>query len=326
VSTLLEVRNLTTHFFLDEGVLRAVDGVSFDVAAGEAVAIVGESGCGKTIVALSLLGLVPPPARIIRGTVRFEGRDLLAAAPEDLRRIRGSGIGMVFQEPSAALNPVHPVGRQIADVVRLHRGLSARDAEREAVRLLDEMGIPDASERAKAYPHELSGGMQQRATIAIAVSARPRLLIADEPTTALDATVRMEILTLLRRLREEHGMALLIITHDFGVVERVADRVLVMYTGRIVETGPREELMRFARHPYTRGLLASRLHLGSGSRGPLQGIPGTVPDLLALPPGCTFHPRCTLGDAGCTTDFPPLEPVGPARLCACYKVHGTANV
>ena len=322
---LLDVRNLTTHFFLDEGVLRAVDGVSFQVEDGQTVAIVGESGCGKTIVALSLLDLAPSPARIVRGEIRFEDRDILTLPPEEVRRVRGGGIGMVFQEPAAALNPVHTIGRQIADVVRLHRGLGKTEAWQEAVRLLGEMGIPEPDQRANAYPHELSGGMQQRATIAIAVSARPRLLIADEPTTALDATVRAEILVLLLRLRDEHGMALLIITHDINVVERVADRVLVMYTGRIVESGPCESVMRSPRHPYTQGLLASRLRLGVGRTAPLEGIPGSVPDLMALPRGCTFHPRCRLADAECETEFPSLDELGHGRQCACYKVHDGAT-
>lgn len=322
---LLDVRDLTTQFFLDEGVLRAVDGFSFQVDAGETVAIVGESGCGKTIVALSLLDLAPPPARIVRGEVHFAGQEILTSPPEVKRRIRGGGIGMVFQEPAAALNPVHTVGRQIADVVRLHRGLGATEAMREAVRLLDEMGIPEPEERARAYPHELSGGMQQRATIAIAVSARPRLLIADEPTTALDATIRGEILALLRRLRDEHDMALLIITHDINVVERVADRVLVMYTGRIVESGACREVMRSPNHPYTRGLLASRLRLGAGRNAPLESIPGAVPDLLAPPPGCTFHPRCPIADAGCRSSVPPLEELSQGRQCACFKVNDAVS-
>ena len=321
---LLEVHDLASSFFLDEGVLKAVDGLSFTIERGEAVALVGESGCGKTIVALSLLDLMPSPGRIVRGKVRFEGRDILTLPPEELREVRGGGIGIVFQEPGAALNPVHTVGRQIADVVRLHRGLTRKEAEAEAVRLLDEMGIPEPEQRARQYPHQLSGGMRQRATIAIAVSAHPRLLIADEPTTALDASVRAEILDLLLRLRNERRMALLIITHDFGVVERVADRVLVMYAGRLMETGSREQVIQAPRHPYTRALLASRLRLGSGRQGPLRGIPGAVPDLLDLPPGCTFQPRCPLGDATCTVAFPPLQPIGPGRLCACYKVHETA--
>jgi len=317
---LLEVRDLAAYFFLDEGVLKAVDGLSFDVDAGETVALVGESGCGKTIVALSLLGVVPSPGRVVGGSVRFDGVDVVRASPAELRRVRGAGIGIVFQEPGAALNPVHTVGRQIADVVQLHRGLTRREADAEAVRLLGEMEIPEPEKRAKAYPHELSGGMRQRATIAVAVSARPRLLIADEPTTALDVTIQREILDLLARLQRDFGMSLLIITHDIGVVEEIARRVMVMYAGKLVEVGDAERVFRDPRHPYTQGLLRSVPRLGSGRKTPLVGIPGVVPDLLALPPGCSFHPRCPLGDASCTAAFPPLDPVA-GRLCACYKVH-----
>ena len=317
---LLEVRDHAAYFFLDEGVLKAVDGLSFDVDAGETVALVGESGCGKTIVALSLLGVVPSPGRVVGGSVRFDGVDVVRASPAELRRVRGAGIGIVFQEPGAALNPVHTVGRQIADVVQLHRGLTRREADAEAVRLLGEMEIPEPEKRAKAYPHELSGGMRQRATIAVAVSARPRLLIADEPTTALDVTIQREILDLLGRLQREFGMALLIITHDIGVVEELARRVMVMYAGKLVEMGDAERVFRDPRHPYTQGLLGSVPRLGSGRKTPLVGIPGVVPDLLALPPGCSFHPRCPLGDGSCTAAFPPLDPVA-GRLCACYKAH-----
>lgn len=318
--SLLEVRDLSTHFLLDEGVLKAVDHVSFDIAEGETVALVGESGCGKTIVALSLLDVVASPGRIVGGSIRFAGTDILQASALERRRIRGGGIGIVFQEPGAALNPVYTIGRQIADVVKLHRGLSEREAMAEAVGLLDEMEIPEPERRAQAYPHELSGGMRQRATIAIAVSARPRLLVADEPTTALDVTIQKEMLDLLRRLQAEHGMALLMITHDIGVVERIAERVMVMYTGKLVETAPARELFNDPKHPYTKGLLHSALRLGGGRKAPLTGIPGSVPDLLALPPGCTFHPRCPIGDASCRAAFPPLEPVATGRSCACYKV------
>lgn len=317
---LLEVRDLASYYFLDEGVLKAVDGVSFDMDAGETVALVGESGCGKTVVALSLLDVVPSPGRIVRGSVRFEGTDVLQASPSAKRRIRGGGIGIVFQEPGAALNPVHTVGRQIADVVQLHRGLTRHEADAEAVRLLGVMGIPAPEKRVNAYPHELSGGMRQRATIAVAVSARPRLLVADEPTTALDVTVQDEILDLLSHLRETRQMALLLITHDIGVVERIARRVMVMYTGKLVEVGAARELFHDPRHPYTRGLLRSALKLGAGKETPLAGIPGAVPDLLALPEGCTFHPRCPIAEDGCTAAFPPLEPVADGRRCACYKV------
>ncbi len=317
---LLEVRDLTTHFLLDEGVLKAVDAVSFDIAEGETVALVGESGCGKTIVALSILDVVPSPGRIVGGAIRFAGTDVLGCAPDELRRVRGGGIGIVFQEPGAALNPVYPVGRQIAEVVQLHLGATRHEADREAIRLLGDMGIPEPERRVKAYPHELSGGMRQRATIAIAISARPKLLIADEPTTALDVTIQAEILDLLKRLQDERRMALLVITHDIGVVESIAQRVMVMYTGKLVETGSAADVLGRALHPYTQGLLRSALRLGGGRKGELGGIPGAVPDLLDLPAGCTFHPRCSLADAHCETAFPQLERFASGRLCACYKV------
>lgn len=300
--------------------LRAVDGVSFDVSTGETVAIVGESGCGKTIVALSLLRLVQLPGRIMRGEVRFNGEDLLTVSTERLRQVRGGEIGLVFQEPGASLNPVFTVGAQLVEVLRLHKRLSETDARREALRLLDDVGIPEPDKRFGSYPFELSGGMRQRVAIALAISGHPKLLIADEPTTALDVTVQAEILKLLRRIQSEYGMAIIIISHDIGVVATIAERVLVMYTGRLFEEAPAGALFRSPLHPYTRGLLASAPRLGSGRGTPLRGIPGSVPDLLSLPPGCTFHPRCPIGDEGCTTIFPPLVEVGEARRCACYKV------
>lgn len=315
---LLEVRDLVTHFDLDEGVLRAVDGVSFDVAEGESVALVGESGCGKTIVALSLLDVVPRPGRIVGGSIRFEGREVVGADVETVRRVRGAGIGLVFQEPGAALNPVLTVGAQIVEVVRRHRGLDRHAASAEAVRLLGEMGIPEPERRARAFPHELSGGMRQRATIAIAVSARPRLLVADEPTTALDVTIQTEILDLLRELQQRHRMALLLISHDLGMVQSVADRVLVMYAGRLVESAPAAQFFAAPEHPYSRALLGSVLRLGAGRSAPLTGIPGTVPDLLALPSGCAFHPRCPAAVAPCRDEMPALRPIDGHGRVACH--------
>ena len=317
---LIEVRNLKSYFFLDEGILKAVDDVSFVIEERETVALVGESGCGKTIVALSLLDLIPSPGRIVDGQILFNGQDLRTMDAERMRQVRGRHIGLVFQEPGVALNPVYTVGNQIAEVLRLHRALTKREARAEAVQLLGDVGIADPEQRAKAYPFELSGGMQQRALIATAIAGRPELLIADEPTTALDPTVQAEILDLLRHLQDEYNMALLLITHDIGVVAEMADRVMVMYTGKIVETADVHTLFRDARHPYTQGLLRSAPQLGVGRGEPLRGIPGTVPDFLELPPGCTFHPRCNLADDGCTTVFPPIEEIAPGRQCACYKV------
>ena len=316
--SLLRVDGLRSTFFLDEGELRAVDDVTFEIDEGETVALVGESGCGKTIVALSILDLVPAPGRIVGGRVIFRGDDLLGVDPERLRAVRGGEIGMVFQEPGAALNPVYPVGRQIAEVLQVHRGLSKDEGLAEAVRILGDVGIPEPEKRAKAYPFELSGGMKQRAVIAIATCTRPRLLIADEPTTALDVTVQAEILDLLADLQARHGMAILLITHDLGVVAETAERTLVMYTGKLVETGATRELFREAAHPYTKGLLAAMPRLGLGKEEPLHGIPGSVPDLLELPPGCTFHPRCPLADRECLDRFPSLEG-WPGRMVACYK-------
>ncbi len=316
--SLLRVDGLRSTFFLDEGELRAVDDVTFEIDEGETVALVGESGCGKTIVALSILDLVPAPGRVVGGRVIFRGDDLLGVDPERLRAVRGGEIGMVFQEPGAALNPVYPVGRQIAEVLQVHRGLSKDEGRAEAVRILGDVGIPEPEKRAKAYPFELSGGMKQRAVIAIATCTRPRLLIADEPTTALDVTVQAEILDLLADLQARHGMAVLLITHDLGVVAETAERMLVMYTGKLVETGGARELFREAAHPYTNGLLAAMPRLGIGKQEPLHGIPGSVPDLLDLPPGCTFHPRCPLADRECLDRFPSLEG-RPGRMVACYK-------
>jgi len=317
---LLSVRDLRTCFTLDEGELWAVDTVSFDIAEGEAVALVGESGCGKTIVALSLIGLVPSPGRIVGGSVRLGADDLMEMEPEGLQRVRGRDIGMIFQEPGAALNPVYTIGDQIREVLELHRGLSKLEAEREAVRQLGGVGIAEPELRAKAYPFELSGGMRQRAVIAIATCTRPRLLIADEPTTALDVTVQAEILELLRDLQERYRMAILLITHDLAVVAEIAQRVMVMYTGKLVEAAPTAQLFRDPKHPYTRGLLDSVARLGRGADRRLQGIPGSVPDLLDLPEGCTFHPRCPLADTDCREAFPPMLEIAPQRRCACYRV------
>lgn len=322
---LLSVEDLRTSFFLDEGELRAVDGVSFDLEEGETLAVVGESGCGKTIVALSILDLVQSPGRIIGGQVRFHGEDLLTLTQEQLRGVRGAQIGLVFQEPGAALNPVYPVGRQITEVLLEHRGMSRREADAETVRILGDVGIPEPEERARAYPFELSGGMKQRAVIALATCTRPQLLIADEPTTALDVTVQAEILDLIRDLRDRHGMAVLIISHDLGVVAELADRVLVMYAGKLLEEASVEEIFRAPAHPYTQGLLRAVQAMEENSDAPLEGIPGAVPDFLSLPTGCTFHPRCPLMEeaAGCAKRFPDevsLPGTAGPRRAACWKV------
>ena len=317
---LLEVKNLKSYFFLKEGILKAVDDLSFSIAEQETVALVGESGCGKTIVALSLLNLIPSPGRVVDGQMFFAGEDLRSMDYEQMRRIRGRRIGLVFQEPGVALNPVYTAGHQIAEVLRLHRSLTRQEAQAEAIQLLGDVGIGNPEQRAGAYPFELSGGMQQRVLIATAIAGRPELLIADEPTTALDPTVQAEILDLLRYLQAEYRMALLLITHDIGMVAEMADRVMVMYTGKIIETAETDALFRDPRHPYTMGLLKSAPQLGVGRGELLQGIAGTVPDFLELPTGCTFHPRCNMAEQGCKLVFPPIKEIAPGRQCACFKV------
>lgn len=315
---LLSVRHLASQFLLEEGVLKAVDDVSFDITENENVAIVGESGCGKTIVALSLINLLPSPGRIVGGLVLLEGEDVLTASRQRLRAIRAGQIGFVFQEPGASLNPVYTIGYQIREVLQLHLGMTRKDADREAVRLIGNTGIPEPERRARDYPFQLSGGMKQRAAIAMAISARPKLLIADEPTTALDVTVQAEILDLLRSLQDEYRMSILLITHDLGVVAEIAHRVLVMYAGKLIESAPVEALFDAPKHPYTKGLLAS-VRRKSDSAAPFRGIPGAVPDLLRLPSGCTFHPRCELADSHCKLAFPAWTTYTAGRGCACYK-------
>jgi peptide/nickel transport system ATP-binding protein len=317
---LLSVRDLKSSFFLDEGEVRAVDGISFDVDIGETVGLVGESGCGKTIVALSILDLIPHPGKVVSGRIALDGQDLLTLMPEEKRKVRGAQIGLVFQEAAAALNPVYRIGDQIADVIHLHQGLGKQEASREAVRILGEMGIPEPEKRARSYPFELSGGMKQRAMIAIAMSGKPKLLVADEPTTALDLTVQAEIIDLLEHLQEQYRMAILIISHDLEMVADMAHRMMVMYTGRIVEIADTKELIVEPKHPYTQGLLGAIPHLGAGSNAPLVGIPGAVPDLLDLPEGCTFHPRCPIADEDCRVEPPPMKNIGYRGQCACFKV------
>ncbi|MGH7700357.1 MAG: ABC transporter ATP-binding protein [Gemmatimonadales bacterium] len=306
---LLRVQDLRTFFVSEQGrgLARAVDGVSFDLHAGETLGIVGESGCGKTVTALSLLRLVAEPPGLIRpgSVVEFAGRNLLALAPPALRAIRGNRIALVFQEPLTSLNPVLTVGDQVGEVAIVHQGLGAAAARATAVEMLRLVGIPDAEERVDAYPHQLSGGMRQRSMIAMALVCRPAILIADEPTTALDVTIQAQILELLDRLQRELGMAVILITHDLGVVAGHADRVLVMYGGQVVESAATTELFARPLHPYTEGLLASVPRLDA-ARERLQGIPGQVPAATAWPVGCRFHPRCPYAWEKCTVAEPPL--------------------
>jgi oligopeptide transport system ATP-binding protein len=321
VDPLLSVRGLTTRFRTDRGHVVAVDDVSFDVAPGETVAIVGESGSGKSVTALSILRLIPtPPGEISGGQIVFEGQDLLKLTDHEMLSIRGNRIAMIFQEPMNSLNPALTVGMQVAEPTRQHRGVSWAAALESAKALLKKVHIPDAESRLHTYPHQYSGGMRQRAMIAMALACKPRLIIADEPTTALDVTVQAQILDLLKELTRESGAALILITHDLGVVARYADRVVVMYAGRVVEQAPASTLYRTPQHPYTRGLLASVPRLGGQAGKRLVPIDGAPPDLAALPPGCAFAPRCTRAVAACLDTRPLLHTTGcasPDHLHAC---------
>ena len=315
---LLEVRDLGIEFTTDRGALRAVDGVSFRVAAGRTLAVVGESGCGKSVTALALMGLLPDSART-DGTILLEGEEIGGLAPEPRRRLRGARMAMVFQEPMTSLNPAFTAGEQVAEVLRLHRGLKGAAAMAEAVAMLERVRIPDAARRAKQYPHQLSGGMRQRVMIAIALACRPRLLIADEPTTALDVTVQAQILNLLDQLKQETGTAVLLITHDLGLVADHADDVAVMYAGRVVERAPADALFQRPQHPYTIGLLGARPRVDGPREDRLSSIEGIVPDLHDPPPGCRFAPRCPFAVAECRAQVPPLATVRPAHEVACIR-------
>jgi len=318
---LLEIENLQTHFRTPEGVNRAVDGVSFTVEAGETVAIVGESGCGKSVTAGSVLRLIPEPPGKIKGSIRFEGVDLLKLDERAMRDIRGNQISMVFQEPMTSLNPVLTVGRQIGETLRLHQGLGREAAERRVVEMLRLVGIAEPERRAREYPHQLSGGMRQRVMIAIALACNPKLLIADEPTTALDVTIQAQILDLMSELKQRVGAAIILITHDLGVVAEIAERVLVMYAGRKVEEAPVGELFRSPRHPYTQGLLGALPKLGSSlneKATKLVEIPGAVPSLKQRIAGCVFASRCALARDVCRHVPPALELKAPGHLAACH--------
>ena len=323
--SVLEVEGLTTQFLTRHGLLRAVDGVSFSLRERETLAVVGESGCGKSMTALSVMRLVPnPPGRIAGGSVRLRGRELLRLGEDEMRAIRGNEISMIFQEPMSSLNPVLTIGRQIAEAVWLHQDLSRAAAMEKAVEMLRLVKIPAPAQRARDYPHQLSGGMRQRAMIAMALACNPQLLIADEPTTALDVTIEAQILDLLRRLQDELGMAMLLITHDFGIVAETARRVVVMYAGRKVEEAEVEDLFARPLHPYTRGLMAAIPHLpaltdDAPRRKRLAEIPGMVPSLARLPPGCAFAPRCALADERCRREAPPYEEITPGHWAGCWQ-------
>jgi peptide/nickel transport system ATP-binding protein len=321
--TVLDVKGLQTVFFTNSGLFRAVDDVSFVVRRGETLAIVGESGCGKSVTALSIMRLVPdPPGRIVGGSIMLEGIDLLGLDEAQMRAVRGNRISMIFQEPMTSLNPVMRIGDQIAEAVRLHRQMTRKEASKQAVEMLRLVRIPVPEQRALEYPHQLSGGMRQRAMIAMALACRPALLIADEPTTALDVTIQAQILALVLELQKELGMGLVLITHDLGVVAQTAQRVIVMYAGRKVEEADVETLFANPRHPYTRGLMASIPTVplpGAKVDARLTEIPGMVPSLTRLPKGCAFAPRCGLAIPRCHEEYPPLENWGADHLAACWR-------
>ncbi len=318
--SLLEVRGLTTAFATERGEITAVEDVSFDLDAGEILGIVGESGSGKSVSALSIMGLLPqPPARLVSGSIIFAGQDLTKLSDQRMERIRGAGISMVFQEPMTSLNPVLTIGEQIMETVRAHESISARDQRLRALQMLDRVGIPSAEKRLADYPHQLSGGQRQRVMIAMALACRPKLLIADEPTTALDVTIQAQVLDLLMDLRDELGMAIIVITHNMGVIAETADRVLVMYAGRIVEHAPVAGLFDRPLHPYTAGLLDCVPTLEQ-DRPRLVAIPGSLPEPARRPPGCRFAPRCARRIDACSSAIPPLLPYGAGHDAACIRL------
>jgi oligopeptide/dipeptide ABC transporter ATP-binding protein len=331
-AAILEIDNLQTHFFTSAGVVRAVDGVSYGVRSGETLGIVGESGCGKSVTALSILRLVAdPPGRIVGGAIRFAGTNLLDLSESEMEAIRGNDISMIFQEPMTSLNPLLTVGRQISEAIALHRGLSRRDARDEAIEMRRRVHIPEAERRVEAYPHQLSGGMRQRVMIAMAVSCDPKVLIADEPTTALDVTIQAQILDLMRELQDRLATAIMLITHDMGVVAENADRVVVMYAGRKVEEASAEVLFEQPGHPYTKGLLGSIPNLevaahARARRPRLSEIKGMVPSLADLPKGCTFAPRCAFATAECGAASPPLLQHRAGHWIACWHADRLLDV
>ena len=325
---LLEIRDLKTYFYSDEGTAKAVDGVSYKILPGETLGVVGESGCGKSVTALSIMQLIPqPPGKIVGGDIRFKGESLLTKTPDEIRKIRGNEIAMIFQEPMTSLNPVYTVGDQIVETVRLHRGLDKAEARAHAISMLERVGIPSPETRVDEYPHQLSGGMRQRVMIAIAMSCDPSLLIADEPTTALDVTIQAQILDLIRELQREMGMSVLLITHDLGVVAEVAHHVAVMYAGQVVEYATAVELYTAPAHPYSIGLFRSLPDL-AGPNERLATIPGMVPPATRFPSGCRFHPRCSIATERCRTEQPLLVPLEgtSGRVVACHHIEEATSL
>ncbi len=323
---LLEVVSLQTHFATPNGAARAVDGVSFSIDAGETVALVGESGCGKSVTSMSILRLLPSPPAYFAGEIRFDGRDLLTLPEPEMRALRGNDVSMIFQEPMTSLNPVLTIGWQIGETLRLHQGLSKRDAWSRAIEMLTLVGVSDPERRVSEYPHQISGGMRQRVMIAMALACNPKLLIADEPTTALDVTIQAQILDLMRGLQRRVGAAILLITHDLGVVAEVAERVIVMYAGRKVEEAPVARLFARPAHPYTRGLLAAVPRLDAGARVRLAEIPGQVPSLLQPITGCAFAERCSLAGDPCRAIAPAMREIAPGHFVACHYAPAETDV
>ncbi|MDP1989391.1 MAG: ABC transporter ATP-binding protein [Syntrophales bacterium] len=325
MSAILEVRGLRTHFETERGIVRAVDGVDLSVETGSTLGVVGESGCGKTVLALSLLRLVPsPPGRIVGGSVLLAGKELLSLSEEEMRRVRGREISMIFQEPMTSLNPVFRIGEQIAEVIRLHQGVARREALACSVEMLQKVGIPSPEKRVKDYPHHLSGGMRQRVMIAIALACRPRLMLADEPTTALDVTIQAQMLDVIGRLQSDTGTSVILITHDLGVIAEAARDVAVMYAGRVVERSPTRNLFSSPLHPYTMGLMASRPRLDgpAGRNALLRVIPGAVPPLYDLPAGCPFQDRCPEVFSVCREKEPVLKEISEGHAACCWKYGG----
>jgi len=322
---LLQVKDLRTYFYTDDGVVKAVDGVNFEVEAGKTIGIVGESGCGKSITAMSILRLIPdPPGKIVSGEIMFDGRDLTKLSIEDIRHIRGNDISMIFQEPMTSLNPVFTVGYQIMEVLMLHQNLSESEAKKKAIEMIKVVGIPRPDKIVDEYPHQLSGGMRQRIMIAMALACQPKLLIADEPTTALDVTIQAQILDLMNSLKERLNTSIMLITHDLGVVAEMSDHVVVMYSGKIVEDAPVKELFANPNHPYTIGLMNSIPSLvKEGER--LESIEGSVPNPLYLPKGCYFHPRCKYATDECRKSQPELREISPGHKVSCFRAGEVAK-
>lgn len=327
MARLLEIDNLQTQFNTSAGTVKAVDGVTYDVEAGETVAVVGESGCGKSVTALSIMQLIPwPPGKIVGGKISFNGKNLLELSTEEMRHIRGRDIAMVFQEPMTSLNPVLTIGLQLTETMIEHMDVTQAQARERAAELLQKVGISEPERRLDQYPHHLSGGMRQRVMIALALSCNPKLIIADEPTTALDVTIQAQILELMKNLTKELGVALIVITHNLGVVARYADRVNVMYAGKIIETGTAQQIYHNPRHPYTLGLLASVPRLDQPRGTKLLPIDGQPPDLTKLDEGCSFRPRCRFAQERCAQSFPPLENMEPEHDAACFRSHELSDL